>query len=139
MNPKPALAASWKISPDGKTYTFNLRRGVTWHDGKPFTSADVKFSAEEAWKKLHPRGKATFAKVTSVLTPDPHTVVFNLSEPAPMMMSALNAYESQIIPKHIYEGRDISTNPACNAPIGTGPFVFKEWKKGEFIKLARKP
>jgi len=56
-----------------------------------------------------------------------------------MMMSAINSYESQIIPKHIYEGKDITTNPACNAPIGTGPFIFKEWKKGEFIKLARNP
>lgn len=139
LNPKPALATSWKISPDGKTYTFNLRKGVLWHDGKPFTSADVKFSLEEGWKKLHPRGRATFANVTTVLTPDAHTAVLKLSQPAPMLMSALNGYESQVIPKHIYGGTDIQTNPACNAPIGTGPFMFKEWKKGEYVKMVRNP
>ena len=139
LNPKPALATSWTISPDGLTYTFNLRQGVLFHDGKPFSSADVKFSLEEGWKKLHPRGKATFANVTSVETPDAHTVVFKLSMPAPMLMSALAAYESQVIPKHIYEGKDISTHPAANAPIGTGPFMFKEWKKGEYVRLVRNP
>src|SRR6185503_2121933 len=63
LKPRAALAESWTVAPDGKTYTFKLRRGVTWHDGKPFTSADVKFSLEEVWKKLHPRGRVTFAKV----------------------------------------------------------------------------
>src|SRR5437868_14398347 len=63
MKPRPALAESWTVSPDGKTYTFKLRRGVTWHDGKPFTSADVKYSLEEIWTQLHPRGRTTFAKV----------------------------------------------------------------------------
>jgi peptide/nickel transport system substrate-binding protein len=139
LNPKPALAESWEISDDGLTYTFNLRKGVLWHDGKPFTSADVKFSLEEGWKKLHPRGKATFSKVTEVLTPDDHTVILKLSEPSPPIMAALNAYESQVIPKHIYEGTDIKTNPASNAPIGTGPFMFKEWKKGEYVKMVRNP
>jgi peptide/nickel transport system substrate-binding protein len=90
LNPKPALAVSWKISPDGLTYTFNLRKGVLWHDGKPFTSADVKFSLEEGWKKLHPR-RATFATVTEVLTPDDHTAVIKLSTPASMLMAALAA------------------------------------------------
>src|SRR5262249_36301493 len=61
LRPRPVLAESWTASADGKTYTFKLRRGVTWHDGKPFTSADVKFSLEEIWKKLHPRGRVTFA------------------------------------------------------------------------------
>src|SRR5215468_10640848 len=70
LKPRPALAESWTVAADGKTYTFKLRRGVTWHDGKPFTSADVKFSLEEIWKKLHPRGRVTFAKVSAVETPD---------------------------------------------------------------------
>jgi peptide/nickel transport system substrate-binding protein len=131
LKPRPALAESWKISPDGKAYTFKLRHGVTWHDGKPFTSADVKFSLEEIWKNLHPRGRITFSRVTSVDTPDATTVIIHLSAPSPMMLAALSAYESQVLPKHIYEGKDFNTNPALNAPIGTGPFVFKEWKKGD--------
>ena len=75
MNPKPALAESWSTSADGKTVTFKLRRGVTWHDGQPFTAADVKFSLEQVWKVLHPRGRTTYANVTSVETPDDFTVV----------------------------------------------------------------
>src|ERR1700719_418203 len=129
--PRPALAESWTAAPDGKTYTFKLRRGVTWHDGKPFTSADVKFSLEEIWKKLHPRGRVTFGKVTAVDTPDASTVVVRLSESTPMLLAALSSYESQGLPKHVYEGKDFTTHPALNAPIGTGPFVFKECEKGE--------
>jgi peptide/nickel transport system substrate-binding protein len=139
LKPRPALAESWAVSPDGKTYTFKLRRGVTWHDGKPFTSADVKFSLEEIWKKLHPRGRTTFARVVGVDTPDAATVIVRLSDPTPMMLAALSAYESQVLPRHVYEGKDYTTHPALNAPIGTGPFVFKEWKKGDFIRLERNP
>jgi peptide/nickel transport system substrate-binding protein len=139
LKPRPALAESWTVAPDGRTYTFKLRRGVTWHDGKPFSSADVKFSLEEIWKKLHPRGRVTFAKVTAVDTPDAATVVLKLSDPTPMLLSALSAYESQVLPKHVYEGKDFTTHPALNAPIGTGPFVFKEWRKGDFIRLEKNP
>ena len=56
-----------------------------------------------------------------------------------MMLAALSAYESQVLPKHVYEGKDYTTNPALNAPIGTGPFVFKEWRKGDFVHLERNP
>src|SRR6266478_2963303 len=139
LKPRPVLAESWTVSPDGKTYTFKLRRGVTWHDGKPFTSADVKFSLEEIWKKLHPRGRVTFNKVIAVDTPDASTVVIRLSDPTPMMLAAFSSYESQVLPKHVYEGKDFTTHPALNAPIGTGPFVFKEWKKGDFIRLEKNP
>ena len=139
LKPRAALAESWTVAPDGKTYTFKLRRGVTWHDGKPFTSADVKFSLEEVWKKLHPRGRVTFAKVTAIDTPDANTVVLRLSEATPMLLAALSSYESQVFPKHVYEGKDFATNPATNTPIGTGPFVFKEWKKGDYIRLEKNP
>lgn len=139
FKPRGVLAESWTIAPDGKTYTFKLRRGVTWHDGKPFTSADVKFSLEEIWKKLHPRGRVTFSKVTAVDTPDANTVILKLSEPNPVLIAALSSYESQVLPKHVYEGKDFTTHPGLNAPIGTGPFVFKEWKKGDFIRLEKNP
>ncbi len=139
MNPKPALAETWKVSADGKTITFNLRKGVKWHDGKDFTSADVQFSAMKIWKELHPRGRSTFAKVTAVETPSPYVAVFKLSEPSPPLMSALTSYEGQVLPKHLYDGTDIAQNPWNNKPIGTGPFVFKEWQKGNFIQLDRNP
>lgn len=138
-NPQPSLAEAWEVSPDGRKYTFKLRKNVKWHDGKDFTSADVEFSLNEAWKKLHGRGRSTFSKVTNVATPDPNTVVIELSEPTPTILAALSSYESQIIPKHVFATGDIASNPALSAPIGTGPFKFVEWKKGQSIRLARNP
>ena len=73
----PILAESYSASADGKTVTFNLRKGVKWHDGKPFTSADVQFTVMDVLKKVHPRGPNSFREVTSIDTPNDHTAVFN--------------------------------------------------------------
>ena len=138
FNPVPQLATGWKVSADGLTIEFDLRKGVTWHDGQPFTSEDVAFSILTL-KQVHPRGRATFANVTAVETPDPLKAIIRLSKPAPYVLGAFAASESPIVAKHIYEGKDISSNPANAAPIGTGPFVFKEWVKGSHIILERNP
>lgn len=138
LTPEPQLATAWNISPDGTVYTFTLRQGVKWHDGKPFTAADVAFSIE-LLKKIHPRGRNTFANVTAIETPDDHTVVLRLSKPAPYLIRAFVATETPIIPKHIYEGTDPLTNPATSAPIGTGPYKFKEWVRGSHIVYERNP
>lgn len=131
----PSLAESWDVSEDGKTVTFNLRKGVTWHDGAPFTSADVQFTVMEVLRKVHPRGPNSFKEVTSIDTPDEHTAVFNLANPAPYMMRSLGAYESPIVPKHLLEGQDVKAASLANNPVGTGPFKFVEWKKGQYIRL----
>jgi len=137
LKPIPALARSWDVAADGLTVTFHLRSGVSWHDGAPFSAADVKFSLLEVWKKLHPFGRAVFANVTAVDTPDADTVVVHLSAPALYLFNYINTYGAQILPRHIYEGTDILKNPANVAPIGTGPFVFKEWVRGSHIQLER--
>ncbi len=138
LTPRPLLATGWDVSPDGLTYTFKLREGVKWHDGKPFTADDVAFSIN-LLKKVHPRGKSTFANVASIDTPDPHTVVLHLSKPAPYLLKALAPAETPIVPRHIYEGTDAASNPNGNAPIGTGPFRFKEWSRGNYIAYERNP
>lgn len=138
LNPQPQLASSWTISPDGKQYTFALRQGVKWHDGRDFTSADVAYSIE-LLKTVHPRGRGTFASVDRVETPDAHTVVLHLSQPAPYLIKALAAAESPIVPRHLYEGTDALASPNGNAPIGTGPFRFKEWVRGSHIVFERNP
>jgi peptide/nickel transport system substrate-binding protein len=138
LKPQPLLAQAWDISPDGLTYTFKLRPNVKWHDGQPFTSADVSYTILEVLKKVHPRGRTAFAKVTAVETPDPLTAVIKLSQPAPPMLTALaSSYESPMVPKHLFVGTDPSANPYISKPVGTGPFVFKEWKKGDYILLEK--
>lgn len=138
LNPKPLLATEWSISPDGLTYTFKLRQGVKWHDGKDFTSADVAYSIETL-KSVHPRGRNTFANLVEVQTPDASTAIFVLSKPAPYLISALAAAESPIVPKHLYEGTKAEENPVNLAPVGTGPFRFKEWVRGSHIVYERNP
>jgi peptide/nickel transport system substrate-binding protein len=116
LKPVPSLAKSWTVSEDGKTITFKLQEGVKWHDGKPFTSADVQYTFMEVLKKLHPRGINTFHDLDVVEIPDANTAMFKLAHPAPYMMMALSAYESPVIPKHLFDGTDIGKNPYANRP-----------------------
>lgn len=138
LAPKPLLATAWKVSKDGLQYRFELRKGVKWHDGKEFTSADVAFSILTL-KQYHPRGRSTFANVEAVKTPDAHTAIVVLSKPAPFLLTALSGTESPIVPKHLYEGSDILASKYNREPVGTGPFVFKEWVKGSHVVLERNP
>ena len=139
LNPVGELAESYEVSEDGLTVTFTLREGVTWHDDTPFTSADVEFTIMEVLKKFHPRGPNSFREVSSIDTPDELTAIFNLDRPAPYMMRAFSAYESPIVPKHLLEGEDIRGAALANNPVGTGPFKFVEWKKGQYIRLDKNP
>jgi peptide/nickel transport system substrate-binding protein len=139
FRPVPRLATSWDTSADGLSMTLKLRPGVKWHDGKPFTSADVAWSIENVWKKLHPQGRITYAHVTRVDTPDAGTVVLHLDQPSPYIISALGSVVSQVLPRHLYEGRDVLSNPVNNAPVGTGPYRFSKWQRGSYIELVRNP
>lgn len=137
-NPRPCLATGWKVSEDGKTVTFALRKGVKWHDGKDFTSADVAFSLM-ALKKYNPRGKTSLSALEKIDTPDPYTAVLHLKDPIPYLLVALCGFESPIVPAHVYATGDVATHPNNNAPIGTGPFRFKEWKVGSHLILEAFP
>lgn len=137
LQPQPSLANSWTVSPDGLTITFNLRDDVVFHDGTPLTSEDVRFTVMDVLKQAHPRGIATFKNVTAVETPDPHTAIFRLDAPAPYIMMALHSAESPILPAHIYAQGDIRAHANANEPIGSGPFRFVEWRRGEIVRLDR--
>jgi peptide/nickel transport system substrate-binding protein len=139
LRPIPGLAESWTIAPDGRMITFKLQKGVRFHDGKPFTSADVKFTVLEVLKKYHPFGASTFRELEAIDTPDEHTAVFRLKNTAPYLMMALSARESPMLPRHLFEGTDIQNHPNANSPIGTGPFKFVEWRRGQFVHLDRNP
>lgn len=137
LNPMPSLAKSWEVSEDGLTYTFHLQEDVTWHDGEPFSSADVVFSVDKFLRETHPRLRASLVHVKSIEAPDENTVVFTLKEPFGPFLGIFEAGTMPIVPKHIYEGTDYAQNPANNHPIGTGPFKFVEWVKGSYILLAK--
>jgi len=139
LEPIPELARSWEISDDGLTYTFHLVENATWHDGVPFTSADVKFTFEQITIPYHPRGNRTFGFI-DFETPDDHTVVMHLEHPYAPLINFFTLWYVGIMPKHIYEGTDILDNPHnWEDPIGTGPFILKEWVKGSHISLVRNP
>ncbi|GAA0593591.1 ABC transporter substrate-binding protein [Paenochrobactrum glaciei] len=134
----PRLALSWEGADDGLSATFHLRENVSWHDGKPFTSADVAFSALEVWKKLQNLGRVVFKDLEAVETPDDHTAIFKFSSPTPFQLirNALPALSS-VLPAHVYNGTDIASNPANEQLVGTGPFKYAEHKAGEYYRLTR--
>ena len=138
LSPRPCLAESWNVSPDGLTITFNIRKGVKFHDGHPMTSEDVRYSIMEVLIKYHARG-GKFKIIESIQTPDDHTVLIKLKSSSPALMMAFSGYESPIIPKHLFAGKDIKNHPLANKPIGTGPFKFVEWKRGQYMRFDRNP
>ena len=134
----PDLAESWAWSADNKTLTFKLRQGVTWHDGKPFTSADVKCTFEMLTGKSqqkfrqNPR-KSWYDEVADITTNGDFEASFNLKRPQPSLLALLASGYTPVYPCHVSPG-DMRTHP-----IGTGPFKFVEFKANESIKLTRNP
>ena len=122
----PDLCKDYTISEDGLTYTFNLQENVKWHDGKDFSSEDVKFTIE-AIQTNKGNNVERLECISEIECPDKNTVVFKLSEKSAGLISLLP--QVKILPKHLYEGQDWLENPANQNPIGTGPFKFVEHKR----------
>jgi len=140
LKPQPGLAHTWEAAPDGLSYTFHLNKGVTWHDGKPFTADDVVFSLTDLLPKVHTRARPILDRVLAGVDKiDDHTVVVRLNEAFPAFILMFEPGFAPMMPKHVYAGTDYLKNPANQTPIGTGPFMFKEWKRGEYIRLERNP
>ena len=141
----PDLAESWEVSDDGLTYTFHLRRNVKWHDGHPFTSADVVWTLNQI--KSHKEAPASrhFKDVESIEAPDDYTVVIKMKHPSAPFLGFLAWYGTYIMPKHLYDitkdGSPVDwlDNPHNQKPIGTGPFKFVEWVKGDHVTLEKNP
>ena len=137
-DPQPDLAEKWTISDGGRTYTFTLRSGVKWHDGKEFSSADVKFSFEQVLLKFHARTKAGLEGVLAGIdAPSPNTVVFRFKQPYGPLLQRLDNIEAPIVAKHVYEGTDPTTAAANLKPVGTGPFKFAEYVKSDKVRFVR--
>ena len=136
----PELAERWSWQDNYRNLVFFLRKDVKWHDGQPFTSKDVKFTfdvvreAKDAPAKLrlNPR-KEWYGNVDAIETPDASTVVFRLKRPQPSLLTMLASGYSPVLPAHV----PLAEHRAkC---IGTGPFKFKEWKRGEGVELVKNP
>src|SRR6202045_4868943 len=134
----PDLAESWAWSADNKTLSFKLRQGVKWHDGKPFTSNDVKCTFDMLMGKSpqkfrkNPR-KSWYEFVNDVTTNGDFEVAFNLKRPQPALLALLASGYTPVYPCHVTSA-EMRTHP-----IGTGPFKFVEFKANESIKLTRNP
>ncbi len=132
------LAESWKVSNDGLTITFKLRQGVKWQDGKEFTADDVLFGFRTI---LNPNTRTAYAgdfkEVKEARVIDPYNFQVTYLRP---FAPGLSSWGSLVVlPRHLLEGKDINTTPFSRKPIGTGPYLFKEWKTGEKIVLQANP
>lgn len=133
MNIQPDLASSWKISKDGLEYDFILRTDVLWHDGKPFSAKDVQFTLQTLLNpKFHSPIKPNFNAIKDIQITGPHSIKIRLKNPYPALLDALNL---GIVPAHLLENKNLNKTSFNQAPIGTGPFKLKEWKKGQYKVL----
>jgi peptide/nickel transport system substrate-binding protein len=131
---RPRLAEQHELTADA--LTLHLRRNVKWHDGQPFTAADVAFTINMARDpKVGADQRSDFEPVSALETPDDATVILRLARPAPFLRQALA--HLGILPAHLYKGRDLRRAEAARAPVGTGPFKFVSWLPGDAIVLER--
>ncbi|HWG84957.1 MAG TPA: ABC transporter substrate-binding protein, partial [Deinococcales bacterium] len=141
LSPEPALATSWKAAPDGLSWTFNLRRGVTWHDGQAFDAQDVAFTFNDVVlnKKLGAQNANIFSPVTRVEVVNPYQVRFVLNAPFSSLPYYL-AYYAGMLPEHVLGKAENPLQVASfnkrNA-IGTGAFRVAEFAPGSFVRLVR--
>lgn len=131
----PALATDWSYDEETMTYTFHLREDVTWHDGEPFTAADVKFTLEAIMDPANQSEIASnYEEIASIETPDDYTVEIALSTPNVAMLDYLTV---GILPAHLLEGKDLLTDSFNQNPVGTGPYKLESWDMGQSITLVK--
>ena len=129
---QPSLATEWEYSEDGTELTLTLREGVTFHDGDPFTSADVQASLERILDEATSAvGRSFITSIEEITTPDDFTVVLGLSEPNATLPSVLTRVNTSIMSDAAIEAGTVATEPN-----GTGAFSFTEWNQGQSVELA---
>jgi peptide/nickel transport system substrate-binding protein len=138
--PIPGLATGWDATPDGLTWTFHIRPQVQWSDGQPFTSEDVRFTFDTVRDpKTQTPYRSRLANVASFDAPDPATFRVQLQRADCPFLSL--AMQIPIVPQHSLSGStDINSDPFnTSRPVGTGPFMFKEWQRGDHLTLVANP
>jgi len=131
---RPALAQSWSVSPDQLTWSFQLRKGVTFQDGSPFTADDVVYSYRRIIdEKLSNVDK--FSAVTDVSAPSPDTVLIRVEQPTPNLLTNLGGFKGMAI----VQRKNVESGQIATHPVGTGPFAFASQKSGDSITLTANP
>lgn len=134
-NVQPGLAENWIWNEATLTYTFTLRDGLTFHDGKPLTSADVKFTFDVIMDENNgSENISNYEDITAIDTPNEKTVVFTLSAPNAAMPDYLTM---GILPRHLLEGKNIIEADFNRAPVGAGPYKFVSWDMGQSIIMQK--
>ncbi|EKQ71105.1 ABC-type dipeptide transport system, periplasmic component [Leptolyngbyaceae cyanobacterium JSC-12] len=155
---EPALATEWSSSPDGKTWTFKLRQGVKFHDGTDFNAEAVKFNVERWWDKNHPNGDRNAGKnyeiwqqifggfkdepasvLQSVRIVDPYTIQFGLKQPFAAFPNAIASGFFGIASPTAIKKAGASYGTPGSLAVGTGAYVFKEWRTGDRVVLEKNP
>ena len=144
QNVQPGLATKWELTDDGKSVVLSLRPDVKFADGTPLTVEDVKWSLDRARDPKAGAWNSSLASIESIEAKDPGTVVLKLKNPDPTILPALATFNSAILPKKLFEAAPGATpeekaKAFAEKPIGTGPFVMTEWKRGVSMKLKRNP
>ena len=133
LNIVGVLAESWEISKDNLSITFHLRKDVKWHDGTPFTAHDVMYTYKVIVDPKTPTPYAgDFKPVKEAKVIDDFTFKVTYEKP---FAPGLQSWTVGILPRHLLEGKDITTSPLIRKPIGTGPYLFKEWIPGDRVVL----
>ena len=133
----PDLAEKWEVAPDGKAYTFSLRKGVKFHNGRELNSSDIKYSIERILDPASAsQGAALLTSVAGVETPDPYTARLVLKTPDAALLASLASTWGGIVAKEEVEknGGDLS-----KAEAGSGPFMLEEWVPNQTLKLKKNP
>lgn len=133
------LAQRWETPDNGRTWIFHLHPDAKWHDGVPVTADDVVYTYREVLANGY-HGLSWLQDIEQIEAQDAHTVVCTLKSPNAAFLAQLGAFVfTHILPKHLYEGTDWATNPHNVQPVGSGPFKFSEWVRGERIELVADP
>ena len=131
----PGLAKNWEFDEETCTYTFHLEENVKWHDGKPFTAKDVKFTIEAIMDPENGSENApNYEDVESITVIDDHTVAFKLTAPN---VAFLDYMTMGILPEHLLKGEDFQSSDFFRNPVGTGPYKLDSWDEGQAIVLVK--
>jgi peptide/nickel transport system substrate-binding protein len=131
----PALAESWEISEDGTEYTFELREDVTFHNGEPFDAESVVFSWERG-RQPEMEWSEKWTMADSVEAIDDYTVKVTTDGPKPLLLRTMTTFWAMVPPDYVEE---VGESGFAENPVGTGPFMFEEWAKGDHITYKANP